>query len=47
MIATITIIALAAMCLALDKRRHRYYRAWRDERSNAAWWRAKRGEGGE
>lgn len=45
-IAVLAFAGLIALCLALDKRRHRYFRDWQDERANAAWWRALAAEHG-
>jgi hypothetical protein len=45
-IAVAAFAGLVALCLALDKRRHQYFRDWQDERANAAWWRALAAEHG-
>jgi hypothetical protein len=45
-IAAVAFAALIGLCLALDKSRHEHYRNWKDERANAAWWRALAAEHG-
>ena len=45
-IAALAFAGLIALCLALDKRRHQYFRLWRNEQANAVFWRNKFADNG-
>lgn len=40
-IAAVAFGALCGLCLKLDRLRHQYFRGWKDECANAAFWRAR------